>query len=63
MAAGLHTPVSGLAVSTPDYKVVDAGPDWLTGGQWGPEGGFAAAVAMFALVIYLHARPLRRLES
>ncbi len=63
MAAGLHTPVSGLAVSTPDYKVVDAGPDWLTGGQWGPEGGFAAAVAMFALLIYLHARPLRRLES
>ena len=63
MAAGLHTPVSGLAVSTPDYQVVDAGPDWLTGGRWGPEGGFAAAVAMFVLLIYLHARPLRRLES
>lgn len=63
MAAGLHSPVSGLPVSTPDYQVVDAGPDWLTGGRWGPEGGFAAAVAMFAMLIYLYARPLRRLES
>ncbi len=63
MAAGLHSPVSGLAVSTPDYQVIDAGPDWLTGGRWGPEGGFASAVAMFAFLIYLYARPLRRLES
>ena len=63
MAAGLHTPVSGLAVTTPDYRVIDNGPDWLTGGGWGPEGGFAAALGMFAVLIYLHARPLRRMES
>lgn len=63
MAAGLHTAVSGIAVMTPDYRVVDAGPDWLTGGAWGPEGGFAAALGMFAVLIYLHARPLRRMES
>jgi membrane protease YdiL (CAAX protease family) len=63
MAAGLHTPVSGIAVSTPDYRVIDSGPDWLTGGAWGPEGGFAAALGMFFLLIYLHARPLRRMES
>jgi membrane protease YdiL (CAAX protease family) len=63
MAAFLHAPVSGLPVSTPDYKVVDSGPDWLTGGAWGPEGGFAAAVGMFVIVIYLHARHLRRMES
>jgi membrane protease YdiL (CAAX protease family) len=63
MAAGLHAPVSGLPVRTPDYRVIDAGPDWLTGGSWGPEGGFAAAVGMFAILIYLHARPLRRMES
>ncbi len=63
MAAGLHTPVSGIAVSAPDYRVVDAGPDWLTGGAWGPEGGFAAVVGMFGVMIYLHARQLRRLES
>lgn len=63
MAAGLHTAVSGLGVSAPDYRVVDNGPDWLTGGVWGPEGGFAAALGVFAVVIYLHARPLRRMES
>ena len=63
MAAGLHTPVSGLGESTPDYRVIDNGPDWLTGGGWGPEGGFAAALGVFAVVIYLHARPLRRMES
>jgi membrane protease YdiL (CAAX protease family) len=63
MAAGLHTPVSGLAVQTPDYRVIDNGPDWLTGGAWGPEGGFAAVVGMFVVLIYLLARPLRRMES
>ncbi|MDQ3083060.1 MAG: CPBP family intramembrane metalloprotease [Gemmatimonadota bacterium] len=63
MAAGLHSPVSGLRVATPDYRVVDSGPDWLTGGSWGPEGGFGAAVGMFFVLIYLHARHLRRMES
>jgi uncharacterized protein len=63
MAGFLHTPVSGIPVSTPDYRVIDAGPDWLTGGAWGPEGGLAAAVGMFAVLLYLHARPLRRMES
>ncbi len=63
MAAGLHSPVSGLPVSTPGYRVVDSGPDWLTGGSWGPEGGLGAALGMFAMLIYLHARYLRRMES
>lgn len=62
MAAGLHTPVSGIPVSSPDYRVIDSGPDWLTGGAWGPEGGFAAVVGMFVVLTYLHARPLRRME-
>lgn len=63
MAAGLHTPVSGISVLAPDYRVVDAGPDWLTGGGWGPEGGLGAAVSMFVIVIYIYARHLRRLEK
>ena len=63
MAAGLHTPVSGIPVLSPDYRVVDAGPDWLTGGGWGPEGGLAAAVSMFVVVIYIYARHLRRMEQ
>jgi membrane protease YdiL (CAAX protease family) len=46
MAALLHVPVSGIPFPVPDYRVVDAGPDWATGGVWGPEGGAAAAAAM-----------------
>jgi membrane protease YdiL (CAAX protease family) len=63
MAAGLHTPVSGIPVLAPDYRVIDAGPDWLTGGGWGPEGGLAAAVSMFVVVVYIYARHLRRMEQ
>lgn len=62
MAAVLHAPVSGLPVMTPDYRVVDNGPDWLTGGKWGPEGGIAAALGMFVAMIYLYSRLLRRAE-
>jgi len=63
MAAGLHTPVSGNPIIAPDYRIVDAGPDWLTGGTWGPEGGLAAALSMFLIVIYIYARHLRRMEQ
>jgi membrane protease YdiL (CAAX protease family) len=63
MAAALHTPVSGIAVISPDYKVVDSGPDWLTGGRWGPEGGLAAAVSMFVVVLFIYGRYLRNMEQ
>jgi CAAX protease family protein len=63
MAAGLHTPVSGLKVQTPDYRIVDNGPDWLTGGAWGPEGGLPSALAMFVVMIYIYSRYLQRMES
>jgi membrane protease YdiL (CAAX protease family) len=62
MAAGMHTPVSGIRVRTPDYSVVDNGPDWLTGGRWGPEGGFPSALAMFVVMIYIYWRYLRLTE-
>jgi membrane protease YdiL (CAAX protease family) len=63
MAAGLHTPVSGIPIVAPDYRIVDAGPDWLTGGTWGPEGGLAAGLSMFLIVIYIYTRHLRRMEQ
>ena len=63
MAGLLHTPVSGLGMPTPDYKTVDAGPDWLTGGEWGPESGLAAVAIMFLILFHLHWRHLRRMES
>jgi uncharacterized protein len=59
MAVPLHAPVSGLRFEAPDYRTVSAGPAWVTGGAWGPEGGLAAALAMVAALAYLHARRRR----
>jgi uncharacterized protein len=60
LAAVLHTDVSGLGIGpTPDYRVIDSGPDWLTGGAWGPEGGAAAALGLAVASIIL-LRPLVR---
>ena len=54
IAAVLHMPVSGIpVVGSPDYKVVETGPDWLTGGSWGPEGGLAAALGLSVGLVYL----------
>lgn len=62
MAGALHTAVSGLGIATANYRVVDRGPAWLTGGAWGPEGGVAAGLGMFAFLFYLVGRHLHRLE-
>ncbi len=54
MAAVLHMPVSGFPIAgSPDYRVLETGPDWLTGGNWGPEGGVAAALGLTGGLIYL----------
>lgn len=64
MAVLLHTDVSGfLPAPPPEYRVVDAGPDWITGGAWGPEGGAAAAVGMLSALGLLFARRGRRGDS
>lgn len=65
MAVVFHTAVSGLPLESPDYRVVDAGPDWITGGPWGPEGGVAGGLGMLGGVAYLYARrnSRRRLQS
>lgn len=56
MAVLFHTAVSGLPLESPDYRVVDAGPDWITGGVWGPEGGAAGGLGMLGGLAYLYAR-------
>ena len=54
IAAVLHMPVSGIpVVGSPDYRVIETGPDWLTGGSWGPEGGLAAGLGLSAGLVYL----------
>jgi membrane protease YdiL (CAAX protease family) len=63
MAALLHTPVSGLHLSAPDFRFIDAGPDWATGGAWGPEAGLGATLGMAGTLTYLFARRRRREES
>ena len=63
MSGALHIAVSGIPPRDPDYRVVETGPDWLTGGHWGPEGGLAAVAAMFIGTFYLYGRHLRRMES
>ena len=56
MAVPMHIAVSGLPLPYPDYKTVETGPDWLTGGQWGPEGGMAAAFGMLLGFGYIYWR-------
>jgi len=62
MAGALHIAVSGIPSSQPDYRTIETGPDWLTGGPWGPEGGLAAVAAMFVAIFYLYGRYLRTME-
>ena len=56
----LHATVSGLTMDNPDYRLIDAGPDWATGGAWGPEGGFFAAAGLLAALGYFRWRPSGR---
>ena len=63
MAAIFHTPVSGLSLEAPGYRYVDAGPDWATGGEWGPEGSVLAGVGMLGAIGYLYARRFIRREN
>lgn len=62
LAGALHAAVSGIPFVTPDYQIVDAGPDWATGGVWGPEGGVPAALGLALATIYLYVRRPRREE-
>lgn len=62
MAVLFHAAVSGYPLESPGYRYVDAGPDWATGGQWGPEGGVPAGfgMGMGGGIAYLFARRARK---
>ena len=60
MAAVFHTAVSGYPMDAPGYRYVDAGPDWATGGTWGPEGGIPAALGMAAGLGFLIKRESKK---
>jgi membrane protease YdiL (CAAX protease family) len=44
--AALDAPVSGLPFAIPAIDYVAGGPAWLTGGEFGPEGGLSATTAI-----------------
>ena len=46
MAEVLHSAVSGIRFPYSSYRMDGAGPTWLSGGAWGPEGGAAAVAGM-----------------
>lgn len=56
----LHATVSGVTMPAPDYRLVDRGPDWATGGAWGPEGGWFAVFGLVAVTSYVIWRSWRR---
>jgi membrane protease YdiL (CAAX protease family) len=62
MAVPLHATVSGIRFEAPGYFAESAGPAWLSGGSWGPEGGIVAALGLTAALVFLYTRP-RREES
>jgi membrane protease YdiL (CAAX protease family) len=60
MAVAFHVAVSGLPLESPGYRYVDAGPNWATGGTWGPEAGLPAALTMIAGSVWLFSRRGRK---
>lgn len=52
----LHALVSGTTIALAGWRTIDSGPDWATGGSWGPEGGVPAAAGLLVATWYLIAR-------
>ena len=62
LVAIFHATVSGITMAAPDYRMIDAGPDWATGGAWGPEGGAFAAVGLVVATWFVFRRTTRHME-
>jgi membrane protease YdiL (CAAX protease family) len=60
LAGVLHAAVSGQDMTIVAWRTIDNGPDWATGGPWGPEGGAAAAAGLTLATVLLLVRPLAR---
>lgn len=60
LAGVLHAAVSGQDMTIVAWRTIDNGPDWATGGPWGPEGGAAAAAGLLLATVMLLVRPLAR---
>jgi hypothetical protein len=56
LAVFLHAALSGQELPVGDYRTIDGGPDWATGGAWGPEGGAGAIAGMLVAAALLMRR-------
>ena len=56
LAVLLHVAVSGSETFVGGWRTVETGPDWATGGAWGPEGGSFAAAGLLTATWYLARR-------
>ena len=53
LGAFFGLPVSGMdLVSNPLFRGFDTGPEWLTGGNYGVEGGIAGTIALVLVTVY-----------
>lgn len=57
LAVPFDQPVSGLHFDMPGYDLRDTGPDLLTGGAFGPEGGLVVTLVTLAAVLWLWKTP------
>jgi membrane protease YdiL (CAAX protease family) len=53
MASLLDFPVSGLVRDMPLYTARETGPDWVTGGSFGPEAGIAASLTIVLGAVWM----------
>jgi membrane protease YdiL (CAAX protease family) len=54
MGAIYGLPVSGLRLPSQSLLVAsDSGPEWLTGGSYGPEGGLAASIVLIIATLFI----------
>jgi len=60
--AVLGAAVSGLPFDVPSLDYEAGGPEWLTGGQFGPEGGMLATLIL-TLAVVVAARHVRSTEA
>lgn len=62
LAGALHAAVSGVVFNVSRFRFVEDGPDWLTGGTWGPEGGLMVALGAGLAITYVMWRRPRAKE-
>lgn len=63
--AALAAPVSGISLPIPMLDYAPGGPRWLTGGEFGPEGGVLALLCLTVGTLFLarRARPPSQAEG